>query len=62
MYPRYSELQVKEALSDTPVVFIMGPRQAGKTTLVKTAITQQHLVIIFMPYRWEHFGHDVAAF
>lgn len=40
MYPRYSDHNVKEALSDTPVVFIMGPRQAGKTTLVKTLITE----------------------
>ncbi len=40
MYPRYSQPQVKEALSDTPVVFIMGPRQAGKTTLVKTLIDE----------------------
>lgn len=40
MYPRYSEHNIKEALSDTPVVFIMGPRQAGKTTLVKTLITE----------------------
>ncbi|NHN35743.1 ATP-binding protein [Pseudomaricurvus alcaniphilus] len=40
MYPRYSEHNVKEALSDTPVVFIMGPRQVGKTTLVKTLITE----------------------
>ena len=40
MYPRYSELKVKEALSDTPVVFIMGPRQAGKTTLVRTLIDE----------------------
>ena len=40
MYPRYSEFQVKEALSDTPVVFIMGPRQVGKTTLVKTLIDE----------------------
>ena len=38
MYPRYSEINVKEALSDTPVVFVMGPRQAGKTTLVKSLI------------------------
>ncbi len=40
MYPRYSQPQVKEALSDTPVVFIMGPRRAGKTTLVKTLIDE----------------------
>jgi len=29
MYPRYSEINVKEALSDTPVVFVMGPRQVS---------------------------------
>jgi len=40
MYPRYSTLNIKEALSDTPVVFIMGPRQAGKTTLVKALIAE----------------------
>lgn len=40
MYPRYSEYQVKEALNDTPVVFIMGPRQSGKTTLVKTLVEE----------------------
>ena len=40
MYPRYSEINVKEALSDTPVVFIMGPRQTGKTTLVKSLIME----------------------
>jgi len=39
-YQRYSSKIVKEALSDTPVVFIMGARQSGKTTLVK-ALTNQ---------------------
>jgi len=40
MYPRYAAAKVKEALADTPVVFVMGPRQAGKTTLVKTLINE----------------------
>ena len=40
MYPRFSEINVKEALSDTPVVFVMGPRQVGKTTLVKGLIEE----------------------
>jgi predicted AAA+ superfamily ATPase len=40
LYLRFSKLQVKEALSDTPVVFIMGPRQSGKTTLVKTVMDE----------------------
>ena len=35
MYHRFVERRVEEALSDTPVVLIVGPRRAGKTTLVK---------------------------
>lgn len=38
MYKRYILNNVKEALSDTPVVFIMGPRQVGKTTLAQNFI------------------------
>lgn len=35
IYPRYIQPRVKEALADTPVVLLSGPRQAGKTTLVR---------------------------
>ncbi len=35
MYPRYAERRIREALGDTPVVAINGPRQAGKTHLVR---------------------------
>ena len=38
MYPRLAASRVKAALADTPVVFLMGPRQCGKTTLVKSII------------------------
>ena len=38
MYERHSAVAVKTALADTPVVFIMGPRQSGKTTLAKSLI------------------------
>jgi len=34
-YLRLIENRVSDALKDTPVVLIAGPRQAGKTTLVK---------------------------
>ncbi len=34
-YPRYVEPRLKEALADTPVVLIHGPRQCGKTTLAR---------------------------
>ncbi len=33
LQPRFAELRLVEALTDTPVVLIHGPRQAGKTTL-----------------------------
>lgn len=35
MYERFVERRAVEALSDTPVVLIVGPRRAGKTTLVR---------------------------
>lgn len=35
MYERFLERRVDQALSDTPVVLIVGPRRAGKTTLVR---------------------------
>jgi predicted AAA+ superfamily ATPase len=35
MYKRLAEPRVAEALADTPVVLIVGPRRAGKTTLVR---------------------------
>ena len=35
MYPRFLEHHVREALADTRVVMVIGPRQAGKTTLAR---------------------------
>lgn len=35
MFPRRIESRIAEALTDTPVVLLAGPRQAGKTTLVR---------------------------
>jgi len=37
LYPRFAELSLVEALADTPVVLIHGPRQCGKTTLAQVA-------------------------
>ncbi len=51
MYPRYSANNVREALADTPVVFVMGPRQVGKTTLVKSLINEE----------WEYITLDDQA-
>lgn len=35
LYPRWIEPRIAEAMADTPVVLLAGPRQAGKTTLVR---------------------------
>ncbi len=35
-YPRYLAPRLREALRDSPVVLIHGPRQSGKTTLART--------------------------
>ena len=40
LYPRRIEARIAEALSDTPVVLIAGPSQAGKTTLVRQMATE----------------------
>lgn len=36
IYPRYALPRLTEALADSPVVLIHGPRQCGKTTLAQT--------------------------
>lgn len=35
LHPRFAEPRLVEALPDTPVVLIHGPRQCGKTTLAQ---------------------------
>lgn len=35
LYPRYARVRLEEALLDTPVVLVHGPRQCGKTTLTQ---------------------------
>ncbi|MEW6074224.1 MAG: ATP-binding protein [Planctomycetota bacterium] len=37
LHPRFAEARLLEALDDSPVVLIHGPRQAGKTTLARMA-------------------------
>ncbi len=40
-YPRFMEQAIREALTDTPVVCLVGPRQCGKTTLVKQMFSKR---------------------
>lgn len=41
IYPRFAATRIKDALSDTRVVLIAGPRQAGKTTLAQTLANRE---------------------
>ncbi|PNU21821.1 AAA family ATPase [Geothermobacter hydrogeniphilus] len=41
LYPRLLEKQIDDALADTPVVLVAGPRQAGKTTLVRQLASRE---------------------
>ena len=51
MFPRYTARLVKEALADTPAVFLLGARQVGKTTLVRDLIDES----------WEYITFDDSA-
>ena len=43
LYPRYIEQRLADALEDSPVVLIHGPRQCGKTTLAQTVCAPGNL-------------------
>lgn len=44
LWSRFTTSRVQEALLDTPVVLIHGPRQCGKTTLAQYAAPEYHYV------------------
>jgi predicted AAA+ superfamily ATPase len=45
LFPRFSVDQVKAALIDTPVVMVTGPRQCGKTTLVRGFASHRYITL-----------------
>lgn len=44
LYPRYIAPALDAALSDTPVVCVLGPRQVGNTTLVQQLMPQRYYI------------------
>lgn len=53
LYPRWAEPRLTEALDDSPVVLIHGPRQCGKTTLAQVVGERRR-------YAYLSFDDDVA--
>ena len=51
MFIRHAARAVTQALTDTPVVFVMGARQVGKTTLIRHLIDE----------RWQYITFDDLA-
>ena len=58
-YPRYIEQRLIEALEDSPVVLIQGPRQCGKTTLAQMVCAPQHLISNGNRLAWG--GHPLSS-
>lgn len=61
-YPRTSALLLTQALRDYPVVVVTGPRQSGKSTLLKTALTGWHMVSLEDLDLREFAARDPRAF
>jgi predicted AAA+ superfamily ATPase len=53
LFPRFAKARLKEALADTPVILIHGPRQSGKTTLARSLERAGS-------YKYITFDNDVA--
>lgn len=63
LYPRFAAGQVSIALDDTPVVLLNGPRQCGKTTLVRDLIAgDRPYVTLDDETALAGVRHDPAAF
>jgi uncharacterized protein len=63
VFPRYAARQLTAALEDTPVVLLIGPRQCGKTTLVRDLLgDDRRYVTLDEETALEGARHDPAGF
>ncbi len=60
LYPRLLQRRLIEALDDSPVVLIHGPRQCGKTTLARMTCTSRHPAGANRNYGYITFDDPVA--
>lgn len=62
LYPRSMASALREALSDTPVVCLAGPRQSGKTTLARVLMPDRFFVSLDHPPYLDAATADPAGF
>ena len=62
LYPRLITPVIHEVLSDTPVLCLLGPRQCGKTTLVKSLFPNRPYVSMDDRFDFESASDDPAFF
>jgi len=61
-YPRALEFAINEALADTPVVCLLGPRQSGKTTLAQMLAPERAFVSLDEKNYFKVATEDPAGF
>src|SRR5580693_5886341 len=61
-YPRAVEPAIHVALADTPVVALLGPRQAGKSTLVRALAPDRPYITLDIDSTLETARSDPAGF
>lgn len=62
MIPRQLQSELQAQLAEYPIVTILGPRQAGKTTLVKSALPDYEYVNLENPETRQYATDDPKAF
>ena len=62
LYPRHLEKGVRVALEDTPVVCVLGPRQSGKTTLVRNLDADRAFFSLEQTRHYQHAREDPDGF